>query len=188
MYTFDDLVFIGRFQPFHNAHLETILIALQQSQRVIIALGSAQSERNIKNPFLAIEREQMILSNFSHAEQKRIDFVHIIDVYDDQKWVAQVKSKVAALLKPQARVGLIGHFKDESSYYLSLFPEWLLVELEALHHAISATPIRETYYRGSIDPLHLPAGSIAFLQNFQNSPVYQQLQHKYFHKDSSNCN
>jgi len=27
---------------------------------VILALGSAQSERNIKNPFLASEREQMI--------------------------------------------------------------------------------------------------------------------------------
>lgn len=187
MYAFDDLVFIGRFQPFHNAHMETILIALQQAQRVILALGSAQPERNIKNPFLVAEREQMILSNFSHAEQQRLAFVPIVDVYNDEKWVAQVKQKVGALLKPQARVGLIGHFKDESSYYLSLFPEWLMVELEALHNAISATPIREAFYRGQIDQLHLPAGSIAFLQNFQNNPVYQQLQHKYFSKDSSNC-
>lgn len=187
MYAFDDLVFIGRFQPFHNAHLQTILIALQQAQRVIIALGSAQPERNIKNPFLATEREQMILSNFSHVEQQRLAFVHLPDVYDDVKWVAQVKAKVGALLQPQAQVGLIGHFKDDSSYYLALFPEWLLVELEALHNAISATPIREAYYRGHIDQLHLPAGSIAFLQNFQNNPVYQQLQHKYFSKDSSNC-
>ena len=65
MYTFDYLVFIGRFQPFHFAHMQTIEIALQQSQHVVLALGSAQSERNIKNPFLAHEREQMILSNFS---------------------------------------------------------------------------------------------------------------------------
>jgi bifunctional NMN adenylyltransferase/nudix hydrolase len=64
MYRFDYLVFIGRFQPFHLAHMQTIQIALQQSQKVIIALGSAQAERSIKNPFLAQEREQMILSNF----------------------------------------------------------------------------------------------------------------------------
>ena len=63
-YTFDYLVFIGRFQPFHLAHMQTIKIALQQSQYVLLALGSAQNERNIKNPFSANEREQMILSNF----------------------------------------------------------------------------------------------------------------------------
>ncbi len=26
-----------------------------------------------------------------------------------------------------AKVGLIGHFKDESSYYLKFFPEWAMV-------------------------------------------------------------
>ncbi len=187
MYAFDDLVYIGRFQPFHNAHLETIHIALQQSQQVILALGSAQHERNIKNPFLASEREQMIRSNFSDTEQNRLAFVSIIDVFNDAKWVDQVKTKVNALLKPQAKVGLIGHFKDDSSYYLSLFPEWSLVELESLQRAISATPLREAYFAGHIDALHLPQGSIAFLQNFQNSLVYQQLQYKYFNKDSSNC-
>ena len=70
MYTFDYLIFIGRFQPFHFAHMQTIEIALQQSQHVVLALGSAQSERNIKNPFLAHEREQMILSNFSEDDHE----------------------------------------------------------------------------------------------------------------------
>ena len=51
MYTFDYLVFIGRFQPFHLAHMQTIEIALQQSRYVILALGSAQMERNIKIRF-----------------------------------------------------------------------------------------------------------------------------------------
>ena len=62
-YKFDYLVFIGRFQPFHLAHMETIKIALEHSQNVVLALGSAQNERNIKNPFLATECEKMILSN-----------------------------------------------------------------------------------------------------------------------------
>ncbi len=51
--TFDYLVFIGRFQPFHLAHMRTIQIALEHSQHVILALGSAQNERNIKNPFFS---------------------------------------------------------------------------------------------------------------------------------------
>ena len=84
-YTFDYLVFIGRFQPFHLAHLETVSIALQHSKHVILALGSAQNERNTKNPFLADERAQMILSNFSTEDEKRIHFVPVIDVYNKRE-------------------------------------------------------------------------------------------------------
>ncbi|QHH92461.1 nicotinate-nicotinamide nucleotide adenylyltransferase [Acinetobacter gyllenbergii] len=186
MYTFDYLVFIGRFQPFHLAHMQTIEIALQQSQNVILALGSAQSERNIKNPFLAIEREQMILSNFSEQEQKRIHFVHVVDVYNDEKWVKQVKDLVNAVIQPNMKVGLIGHFKDESSYYLRLFPEWQMVELDSLKDSISATPMREAYYRGEIQTEFFPQGTIQFLSEFQKSAIYQQLQQKFKHNDLSN--
>ncbi len=183
---FDYLVFIGRFQPFHLAHLQTVHLALQQSQQVILALGSAQAERNIKNPFSASEREQMILSNFPIDEQERIRFVHVIDVYNDEKWVQQVKDLVAGIVETDAKIGLIGHFKDESSYYLNLFPEWTMVELDSLHNAISATPMREAYYRGEILAEAFPQGTIAFLQNFQKTPIYQQLQHKYRTQDKSN--
>uniref|UniRef100_UPI00124F8148 nicotinate-nicotinamide nucleotide adenylyltransferase n=2 Tax=Moraxellaceae TaxID=468 RepID=UPI00124F8148 len=109
-YKFDYLVYIGRFQPFHLAHMQTIKIALQQSHFVILALGSAQNERNTKNPFLASEREQMILSNFSAADQKRIKFVHVIDVYNDAKWVELVKSLVNGVVLDHDKIGLIGHF------------------------------------------------------------------------------
>ena len=185
-YTFDYLVFIGRFQPFHLAHMQTIKIALEQSQNVILALGSAQNERNIKNPFSASEREQMILSNFSVADQKRIKFVHVVDVYDDQKWQKLVQSLVSEVIEPEAKVGLIGHFKDESSYYLQLFPEWEMVELESLKGAISATPLREAYYRGEIVESAFPWGTSEFLQKFQNTSTYQQLQHKYLTQDKTN--
>ncbi|MGE8599015.1 MAG: nicotinate-nicotinamide nucleotide adenylyltransferase [Acinetobacter calcoaceticus] len=186
MYKFDYLVFIGRFQPFHLAHMQTIEIALQQSHYVVLALGSAQMERNIKNPFLAIEREQMILSNFSLDEQKRIKFVHVVDVYNDEKWVKQVKSLVNGVIEPNSKVGLIGHFKDESSYYLKLFPEWIMVELDSLKDSISATPMREAYYRGEIQTEFFPIGTIQFLDEFQKTRIYQQLQQRFEEDDLSN--
>lgn len=185
-YAFDHLVFIGRFQPFHLAHLQTIQIALQHSQKVILALGSAQNERNLKNPFLAQEREQMILFNFSAADQARIQFVHVIDVYNDVKWVKLVKDLVAAVTQASDKVGLIGHFKDESSYYLQLFPEWEMLELDSLVGSISATPLREAYYRGEIQTKFLPQGTIEFLQKFQSSEIYRKLQAKYQQQDKSN--
>ncbi|MCY1433288.1 Bifunctional NMN adenylyltransferase/Nudix hydrolase [compost metagenome] len=186
MYKFDYLVFIGRFQPFHLAHMQTIEIALQQSHYVVLALGSAQMERNIKNPFLAIEREQMVLSNFSLDEQKRIKFVHVVDVYNDEKWVKQVKSLVNGVIEPNSKVGLIGHFKDESSYYLKLFPEWIMVELDSLKDSISATPMREAYYRGEIQTEFFPVGTIQFLDEFQKTRIYQQLQQRFEEDDLSN--
>ncbi|MFW1839442.1 nicotinate-nicotinamide nucleotide adenylyltransferase [Acinetobacter gyllenbergii] len=186
MYTFDYLVFIGRFQPFHLAHMQTIEIALEKSQNVILALGSAQSERNIKNPFLASEREQMILSNFSEDEQKRIHFVHVVDVYNDEKWVKQVKDLVNSVIQINAKVGLIGHFKDESSYYLRLFPEWQMVELDSLKNSISATPMREAYYRGEIQTEFFPEGTIQFLSEFQKSAMYLKLQQKFKDNDRTN--
>lgn len=185
-YTFDYLVFIGRFQPFHLAHMQTIQIALEHSQNVILALGSAQQERNIKNPFLATEREQMILSNFTADEQTRIKFVHVVDVYNDEKWQKLVKSLVNAVVEPQAKVGLIGHFKDDSSYYLKFFPEWQMLELDSLQGAMSATPMREAFYRGDIQTDKFPAGTVAFLQQFQHSSWYAKLQQKYQAQDASN--
>lgn len=185
-YTFDYLVFIGRFQPFHLAHMQTIQIALQQSQNVILALGSAQNERNIKNPFLVIEREQMILSNFSQEDQARIKFVHVIDVYNDEKWQKLVKSLIHNVVEVDAKVGLIGHFKDDSSYYLKFFPEWKMVELESLAGALSATPMREAYYRGEIQNDKFPEGTIHFLQEFQKTEMYRQLSCKFAMNDKTN--
>lgn len=187
-YTFDYLVFIGRFQPFHLAHLQTIKIALEQSQNVVLALGSAQFERNIKNPFLATEREQMILSNFSAVDQQRIKFVHVIDVYNDEKWQKLVKSLVAEVVEEGSKVGLIGHFKDDSSYYLKFFPEWEMVELDSLVGSISATPVREAYYRGDIQLDAFPQGTIDFLRTFQHTDIYKQLQHKFMTQDKTNLN
>lgn len=185
-YRFDYLVYIGRFQPFHLAHMQTINIALQQSQHIILALGSTQNERNIKNPFSAIEREQMILSNFSEENQKRIHFVHVVDVYNDVKWVKLVKSLVSEVVQVGDKVGLIGHFKDESSYYLQLFPEWEMVELESLKGSISATPLREAYFRGDIKHAEFPLGTVQFLEKFQHTDYYQKLKAKFENQDTSN--
>ncbi|MBF7686951.1 nicotinate-nicotinamide nucleotide adenylyltransferase [Acinetobacter rathckeae] len=177
MYDFDVLVFIGRFQPFHNAHLKTINIALQHSHEVIVALGSVQNDRSIKNPFFAHEREQMILNSFSLEQQKRIHFIHLIDVNDDEKWVQQVKDKVADHTQPSQKLGLIGHFKDDSSYYLKLFSAWKLFELDNLENFLSATDIRNLYFNGKIQADSVPLGTMNMLKKFMGTVDYQELKH-----------
>nr|WP_298893309.1 nicotinate-nicotinamide nucleotide adenylyltransferase [uncultured Acinetobacter sp.] len=190
---FDYLVFIGRFQPFHIAHREVIDIALAQAKQVILVLGSAQDERSIKNPFSIAERQQMILSNFDEATRQRIQFVPVIDLYNDEKWVKAVKDGVNDFIaqrhqnenEKERKTGLIGHFKDDSSYYLALFPEWQLVELENLKNQLSATPLRAKYYQGEIDQDHLSVEVQEFLIEFQNSEWYPLLQDAFQQQDDS---
>ena len=181
---FDYLVFIGRFQPFHVAHRAVIKEALQRSKSVIILLGSAQPERTTKNMFSLAERQHMIGGAFNEAEQSRIHFAGLIDVYNDEKWTVMVKQAVKEIVGMQHKdnafdkinIGLIGHFKDHSSYYLALFPEWPLVELENYFH-LSATPLREAYLQGQLPSIQqVPASTLDFLKQFQHTDTFKQLQ------------
>ena len=64
-------------------------------------------------------------------------------MYNDEKWVKQVKHWSIKVVQPNAKVGLIGHFKDESSYYLALFPEWQMVELDSLKILFQPRPMQK---------------------------------------------
>lgn len=149
--------------------------------------------RTNKNVFTVEERQQMILAAFPE-QQQRIHFAGLVDVYNDVKWTQMVKDAVANIVdgssqadgtsqadgSPQAdgsskKVGLIGHFKDQSSYYLSLFPEWPLVELDNFYQ-MSATPIRERYLKGELPNLsEVPESTLDFLTQFQHSTMYKNL-------------
>lgn len=181
---FDYLVFIGRFQPFHLAHQAVIKEALQRSKAVIVLLGSAQPERTIKNMFSLAERKHMLRQAFSLAEQPRIHLAGLIDVYNDEKWTAMVKQAVKDIVeqqhpdntRDQIKIGLIGHFKDQSSYYLTLFPEWPLVELENYFY-LSATPLRERYLQGDLPSINqVPQSTLDFLKQFQHTEIFKKLQ------------
>ena len=201
---FDFLVFIGRFQPFHLAHQAVIQEAFKHSKSVIILLGSAQHEegfsetsfrphskvelcesRTLKNVFTATEREEMIRAALAPEQQSQLHFAGLVDVFNDKKWTAMVKQAVQNIVQQcsqcddsdiQSKIGLIGHFKDQSSYYLALFPEWALVELDN-YFALSATPIREQYLLGLLPTLtQVPASTLSYLMNFQQTSSYRALQ------------
>ena len=57
---YDYAIFIGRFQPPHKAHIHIIEEALKIAEQVVIVLGSNRSAPNTRNPWTAVEREEMI--------------------------------------------------------------------------------------------------------------------------------
>jgi bifunctional NMN adenylyltransferase/nudix hydrolase len=142
---YDAAVVIGRFQPVHNGHLHLLHHALERAATVIVVLGSAFHARNTKNPFTREERAAMIAGAMPPGQRERLRFVATRDYYDDRRWSAEVRRLVAAETDPQARVLLVGHFKDACSYYLRHFPQW---QLETLPRAgdIDATDIRNVWF------------------------------------------
>lgn len=87
-------LFIGRFQPFHNAHLSDVKLALKECSKVIIAIGSSQEEGTKENPFSYEEREEMITNTLNGHKILNYDIIPVPDVNDDNKWVEHVKKVV----------------------------------------------------------------------------------------------
>ena len=155
----DALVFIGRFQPFHNGHKAVIEAALEKAKEVVIVVGSSFAARNIRNPFTFEERKAMIEACFTDSKyfsydgaQGRVKStrIHIVPVsdypYDDNKWVNAIQSIVDQAVPDAKDVGLIGHSKDSTSYYLNIFPRWKNhIEVKDIG-GINATDIRKMIF------------------------------------------
>ncbi|MGF1602024.1 MAG: bifunctional nicotinamide-nucleotide adenylyltransferase/Nudix hydroxylase [Thermosynechococcaceae cyanobacterium] len=177
-YKYSHCVYIGRFQPFHLGHLYTVEKALQLSEVVIIFLGSHQVAPNIKNPWSSEHRQSMISGCFDAATRDRIIFAYVRDrLYSDNLWVSDIQKQVEMITDASDHVAIIGHQKDNSSYYLDLFPQWDYVPIDN-YQALNATEIRTRYFSSGDDwkqASQLPSSIIEDLKTFQSDPEYQRL-------------
>lgn len=186
---YDALVFIGRFSPFHLGHAAVVDEALRKSKMVVILVGSSYASRNIRNPFTFEERKAMIKACYP---RERVIVAPLPDFpYDDNKWVKAVQSTVEAHVTSylamnyddfkgvsydNAKIGLIGHNKDHTSYYLKMFPKWGSVEVEN-YMGLNATDIRDVLLRGFIPEREgrLPHPVANWLGEFRKTQTYAKL-------------
>ncbi len=146
MKKYDTLVYIGRFQPFHNGHLEVVKTALELCNTLIIIVGSANQPSTYKNPWSAAERIDMIwgaISDLADPRKGRVCIFSNRDTrYDDYSWANRIEGIVGP---NRGKIGIIGHKKDESSFYLDMFPKWAVEEVPSFEN-INATSIREAFF------------------------------------------
>lgn len=184
-YHFDYAVVIGRFQPVHNGHVAMLQAALQTAAELIVVVGSVCQARSFKNPFSFEERQQLLLAALPHKLQQRVRIIPVQDYNDDTAWVAAVQDAVAHTIRQHntnpdsARISLLGHEKDSSSYYLKLFPNWHFHALDNIN-GINATNIRNSYFAQPKvssalwrNTQLLPPSTYAFLQQFMQTEAYQ---------------
>lgn len=177
-------VFIGRFQPFHTAHLATVRFALQQAKRVIIVIGSDNRARTTKDPWSTAERIAMIESCLAPEEISRISYVPAKDyLYNDNLWIAEVQRSVKALTGASKDVVLVGHRKDASSFYLGLFPQWPFISSLVLEPSVGATKIRALMF--SQDKIGIktmvPEPVYDRLVTFMDTAEFSRLHEEYHH-------
>lgn len=139
-------VYIGRFQPVHDGHIETIKQALDENDQLIILIGSYNRLPTIKNPFTIDQRKNLLTMAIQEAHNEdihtkwsdfpfskdsvmhKIEFGYVRDyMYNDYKWLSEVYNTSMQLgATDDDSTTLYGCKKDDSSYYLDMFPRWNL--------------------------------------------------------------
>jgi bifunctional NMN adenylyltransferase/nudix hydrolase len=183
---FNSIVFIGRFQPVHNAHVEIIRRAQAMADRVIIVIGSTNEPRTVKNPFTVDERKELLIAALSGFSAPLPIIRSAEDhPYNDQAWAVNVVREVAPFL--HGKTGIIGHLKDETSFYLRMFPQWEFIdqtEVEPLH----ASDLRNLYFTSKPNLNFFkgvaPASTLQFLEEFRQTPQFAQLVREREHIDT----
>ena len=161
-YEADYGVFIGRFQPLHLGHEHIIRDALDRVAKLIVLVGSANVARDPRNPFTFEEREQMLRGSFAYEMAQGRLVVEPLDdhLYSDTAWVAEAQRRVGDIILADANpdgvglhgtsdysVVLAGYGKDNTSYYLKLFPEWGSIQLDTNNSTFGATDVRERFFQ-----------------------------------------
>ena len=166
-------IYIGRFQPFHNAHLGITLECLRQVDQLMFVVGSAQESRTPKNPFTVTERSAIIRGSLEEISVApgRILTEGLDDHPDDKVWCANLHKLVG---RYTAKPILFGAEKDNTSYYLRIFPDWELRVLP-VRILMSATEIRQLYFRGEVYEHMVPAAVTRFMQQFAQTPDFAAL-------------
>lgn len=89
-----NVLIIGRFQPFHNGHLNLIRRYVNAGYFIKIAIGSAQKSFEEHNPLTVNEREKIIKKAMKEFNITKYNIYHISDTKRDSDYVKHVLKRV----------------------------------------------------------------------------------------------
>ena len=104
---------------------------------------------------------------------------NIDTIYNDQAWAVRVQGIVSKYrVLGGAGVGIIGHKKDDSSFYLDMFPQWGYEDVELVEF-LSAVNIRDLYFKHDVNMKFIkgvvPETTLDFLETFRTTEDYAQI-------------
>lgn len=184
---YDYVIYLGRFQPFHDGHYHTLKEACAQGSRVIVGVGSANRSRSTENPFTYQERYNMICESVTEEELEKLEIIPVSDYpYNDTAWLLHVMTSVNEYIRTcgdepnLCNIAIIGFKKDATSRYLDWFPEWDYIGVEEQHAMMSATDIRNHFFqRGPIISDFVPDPIRKILKAFVTHKSFSWLLNEY---------
>ena len=176
-------VYIGRFQPFHNGHLHVVLEALEKCEKLLMLVGSVNLAPSIRNPWSFNERRDMIYLGVPYKYRDRLIIEEIRDSsYMNSSWIANVKSVIWQYNDTSKEVLLVGHGKDETSWYLKAFPEFNYLDVKNVTN-IDASNIREQILEGNptLWPTQVPEQVCEMLLKLIKHTNFTMVREEYIH-------
>jgi|ERR1019366_452155 bifunctional NMN adenylyltransferase/nudix hydrolase len=120
------LVYIGRFQPFHNGHLNQIRYGLEMNQKMIVVIGTVKTTA-LNNPFQFDDVSNMIINSLTNSEIQRVTIATIIDDSSNKVWQYNLNHIIRSIVNNKEEITLLGNEDDKSTTYLNNFPDWNVI-------------------------------------------------------------
>lgn len=162
-------LYIGRFQPFHKGHEDTILqmAKAEDIAQIVVGIGSSQYSNYFGNPFTASERAEFIKRSLG---DKFIEIVEIPDLHDFPKWAPYVES-----ICPNFQVIYSGN-----TIVKELFEtRGCEVRTPKFNFDISASLIRNLMVEDGPWQNLVPVGTREFLEEISGAERVKRLHNKY---------
>lgn len=95
---------------------------------------------------------------------------------ENERWAEAIKKSILGMTQKSEDVVLFGHEKDESSFYLKMFPHWELIETGS-HGDVNATDIRQALFEDKLETIkdQVSAATYEFLCRFRNSQEFAKI-------------
>lgn len=205
-------IVIGRFQPLHVCHLSEVIIpALNESDTLVILLGSSQRPRTPKDPWTDEERANMIFAGLEDsglnvnrltpyffrvgAADKNIHIIPLRDcLYSNSQWQLNVQEKIRNVIDHEKSgrahpnngktiaVNLFGVNRDETTFYLDMFPQWnsKVLVADGTKDVVNGTMCRHALF-GAEDPakLQLTPSVNKFIEEWKKTERYKTIKAEY---------
>lgn len=163
-------LFVGRFQPFHNGHLDIINCILKKHQKLIIVIGSAEKAFEKENPLKASERKKIIEAALKEAAVRRAQFeiIPLKDLNDFPNWAPYILKNTPKIDTVYTGSKLVkdcfsGKYSKTCKTYTPLIKiKWIKKRIK-----VSGTEVREKIAKNKNWEKSVPKSTAKLLKKFK---------------------
>lgn len=170
----DVAVYIGRFQPFLNAHLAQLRHALSLAPRCLLVVAGARQARSPRNPLSCQERMELVQAALTQEEKARIRITAIRDDNDAERWSRDIRARLLQAF-PDAAQGAAMVVSEPGCHFPAL--TWAMEE--GTSPAPGEPPVRERLFEAGAgaadllqDPELLAPGTESLMRNWLSSEAF----------------